>query len=129
MATAKQEGGLYYDSVRDTMVNAEGKEVKGAAKPAKDTPRDEQPAGLTGASTPEERLATAIATALRSGSAGSASASGSASSTDDASLPTVANLADHISKMSVAEVKSLQKSDDRTTAQPIYEARLAELES
>lgn len=63
MATAKAEGGLYFDSVRKVIVDANGAEVKGAAKPGPDTPPDQQP-GALGALTPEQNLAKAITDAL-----------------------------------------------------------------
>lgn len=68
MATAKQDGGLYYDAVKKQMVDAEGKEVKGAEKPEKDTLPEAQP-GAAGNATPEQRLASAIAEAINPKSA------------------------------------------------------------
>ena len=132
MATAKEPGGAYYDSVRKIMVDAEGKELKGVAKPGPDTPADQQPGALSAPSS-EERLATAIVTAFRGGAtagaaSGSAGESASASDSSDGGEVTLADLPDHISKMSATEVKALQKKDDRKGAVPIYEARLAELE-
>jgi hypothetical protein len=48
---------------------------------------------------------------------------------EDEPLPTVKDLPTHVSKMtSAADVKAMAKRDDRVSAAPIYEARLAELE-
>lgn len=47
---------------------------------------------------------------------------------DDASLPPVAQLKEHLESLeSEEEIKALQKQDKRKTAKPIYAARLAEL--
>lgn len=64
MAVSKESGGLYFDPARKVMVDSEGKEVKGADKPEKDTPPDQQP-GAMGALTPEQNLAKAIADAMK----------------------------------------------------------------
>lgn len=124
MATAKQEGGLYYDAVRKIMVDAEAKEVKGAAKPGPDTSPDQQP-GASGAPSADPIMR--LAEILKPGSttaAATATASAAATSVDEVTL---ADLPDHISKMSADEVKALQKKDDRKGAVPIYEARLEEI--
>lgn len=125
MAEAKQAGGFYY--VNGVAVDAEGKEIEGAPKQDADTPPEKQP-GAPGAPSadPFQRLADTITTALGGKSAG-ASASGSAGG-EEAGLPTLADLSDHIAKMSASEVRALQRTDDRKGAVPIYEARLAELE-
>lgn len=66
MATAKQEGGLYY--VNGVAVDAEGKKVEGAPKQAPDTDPSQQPGGLvaTGqvSADPIQRLADILAPAI-----------------------------------------------------------------
>ncbi len=43
-------------------------------------------------------------------------------------LPAVPRLADHIAEMDEAQVRSLMEQDDRKSAVPVYEKRLAELQ-
>lgn len=68
MATAKQEGGLYYVPLGDgeyKAVDAHGHEVEDAPERGPDTPSNQQP-GALGAPTPEERMGKAIVDAMRS---------------------------------------------------------------
>lgn len=62
MAEALRAGGLYY--VEGRAVDSEGNEVKDAPKMEKDTLPSEQP-GAEGMVTPEQRLAAAIADAIK----------------------------------------------------------------
>lgn len=64
MATAKEPGGFYYTAA-GVAVDAEGKEIKGAPKPEPDTPPEKQPGAIGSVNTPEERMANAIASALK----------------------------------------------------------------
>lgn len=65
MATAKMhKGQAIVAYVGDKAVDSNGAEIEGAPKPPKDTDPSEQP-GALGASTPEERMGIAIATALK----------------------------------------------------------------
>ncbi len=123
MGKASREGGLYY--INDVAVDAEGKKIENAPKRPADTDPSKQP-GSVGASTPEERMGIAIANALR-GKANTPSSEGKDS--EDAELPTLADLEDHLSDLTIDEVRALQKSDDRKGAVAIYEARIEELEA
>ena len=124
MAKASREGGLYYTD-KGVAVDAEGKKLEDAPDQPKDTDPSKQP-GAAGALTSEERLGVAIVTALKGGKASSTKDS----DTDDAALPTIKELADHVAKLkTVAEVKAMAKRDDRVSAEPIYDARIAELEA
>lgn len=131
MAEAKRPGGLYY--VGDKAVDANGVEITNAPKRQADTDPSQQP-GAFGASTPEERIGLAIARAMADPKAALAAhgvqtpASTSKASESD-ELPTVADLDDHLAGLaSAAEVKALQKRDNRVTAEPKYAKRLAELQ-
>lgn len=143
MATAKRPGGLYY-TAQGIAVDANGEAVKGAPKKTPDTDPSKQP-GAPGALTSEERIGVAIAQAItnpagviaKQQAAEAAAAKGAAMEStentgdegDESELPTVADLPDHLAGLKTAdEVRALQKSDERTTAQKHYEARLAELE-
>lgn len=123
MAKAQREGGLYYTD-KGVAVDAEGKKLEDAPKQPKDTDPSKQP-GAAGASTSEERLGIAIATALKGGKATSTKDS----DTDDDALPPIKDLADHVAGLDKAEVKAMAKRDERVSAEPIYKARLAELEA
>ena len=126
MAKAQRDGGLYYTD-KGVAVDAEGKKIEDAPKQPKDTDPSKQP-GAVGALTSEERLGVAIATAMKGGAKAPKAA---ADETDDEndSLPPVRDLANAISKMDAAEVKSMAKRDERVSAEPIYKARLAEIEA
>lgn len=64
MATAKVHNGVAIVAyVGDKAVDSEGREIKGAPKPPKDTDPSEQP-GNNLVSTPEERMGLAIARAM-----------------------------------------------------------------
>lgn len=156
MAKAKQPGGLYY--IGDQAVDADGKAIDGAPEKPKDTDPSLQP-GALGAPTPEEKMGQAIARAILDpkGTAAStpapaarsaakpenATASGTGDTErsadadadgeagdEDAPLPKIADLADHLETLTTAKaVKALQKKDERVGAQKLYEARLEELKS
>jgi hypothetical protein len=126
MAKAQREGGLYYTD-KGVAVDAEGKKIEGAPKQAPDTDPSKQP-GAVGALTSEERLGVAIATAMKGGKP--ASTKESAIVAEDEPLPTIRDLPDHVAGLkTVAEVKAMAKRDDRVSAEPIYDARIAELEA
>lgn len=119
MGEALREGGLYY--IGDKAVDAFGVEVKDAPKRPKDTPPP--PAGA--ALTQEERLAVAIATALKGGGPRKAAVAEVA----DEELPTIADLPDYLAELETkGEVKAMQRRDERAGAVRHYEARLAELD-
>ena len=146
MATAKMVDGVAVVAyVNGVAVDANGKPVQGAPKPPKDTDPSAQP-GALGAATPEERMGRAIADALSGKTAKAekdARAARVAASDDEDSgereprigqrpdaegLPTIANLGEHLAGLkSPAEVRALQKSDERKSAQAHYDARLVEL--
>ena len=128
MATAKMhDGRAIVAYVGDKAIDSQGDEIKGAPKPPKDTDPSEQP-GALGAPTPEERMGIAIATALKGGPVKGAKAGVIAP--DDEALATIKDLPDAVGKLkTVAEVKAMAKRDDRATAGPIYDARIAELEA
>ena len=131
MATAKMhDGRAIVAYVGDKAIDSQGDEIKGAPKPPKDTDPSEQP-GALGAPTPEERMGIAIATALKGGAVkGHGSSGQSAAASEDVALPTIKDLPDAVGKLkTVAEVKAMAKRDDRATAGPIYDARIAELEA
>lgn len=131
MATAKREGGLYF--VNGRAVDANGEPVTDAPKHTPDTPPDQQP-GATGGATSEERLAVAVGAAVAAAMSGKVPANvdartGAGTATEPVELPTLADLPDHLAGLStVAEVKALQKTDERKGAVAMYESRLAELE-
>lgn len=126
MATAQREGG-YYRTDKGKAVDAEGKEIEGAPKPTPDTDPSNQP-GAQGALSSEERLGVAIAAAIKGEKPKGAKDPVRATDDDDA-LPTIKELAGHVAGLkTVAEVKAMAKRDDRVSAEPIYEARVAELE-
>lgn len=134
MAKALREGGLYY--VGGVAVDAGGVAVEDAPKLGKDTDPKEQP-GALGAPTPEEKMGRAIAQAIvdpkgtleRKNAAVKAEGPGKSTEPDDA-LPPIKDLADHVSGLkTVEEVQALAKRDDRKSAEKIYDARIAELES
>lgn len=136
MATAKMhDGRAIVAYVDDKAIDSNGEEIPGAPKPKKDTDPSEQP-GALGAPTPEERMGRAIATAIvdPKGTLGKKNASKgegtSGQTSGDDALPTIKDLPDAVGKLkTVADVKAMAKRDDRATAGPIYDARIAELEA
>jgi len=128
MATAKMhDGRAIVAYVGDKAVDSNGDEIEGAPKPPKDTDPSEQP-GALGAPTPEERMGRAIAMAIIDPK-GVKNASTPAPD-EDVALPTIKDLPDAVGKLkTVAEVKAMAKRDDRATAGPIYDARIAEIEA
>lgn len=131
MAKALREGGLYYTD-KGVAVDAQGEKVKDAPKQPKDTDPSLQP-GATGALTSEERLGVAIATAMKGGvkaSKGQGTSGQTPDPDEDETLPPIKDLAEHVSGLkTVEEVQALAKRDDRKSAEKIYDARIAELES
>lgn len=142
MAEAKMHDGkaIVAYNTQGQAVDSEGAVIKGAPKPPKDTPRDQQP-GAAGAQTEAMRIAVAVALAMKDPDAVLKNAGATTEtkveptdktdgeSADETELPTVADLPDHLAGLKSAdEVRKLQSADERTTAQKHYETRLAELE-
>lgn len=136
MAKAQRDGGFYYTD-KGVAVDAEGKKIEGAPKPAPDTDPSKQP-GATGA------LASGPVTTMRldddslralggkvpAAPKGEGTGSAKATEPDDEALPTIKDLKDHVAGLkTVEEVQALAKRDDRKSAEPIYDARIAELEA
>jgi hypothetical protein len=138
MAEAQMHDGRAIVAYRgDVALDSEGVAIKGAPKPPKDTDPSEQP-GALGAPTPEERMGLAIANALQGkvpasvGGQKTARATAESGPGADAAdeLPKIADLDAHLAGLSsVAEVKALQKRDERVSAEPKYKARIAELKA
>lgn len=154
MATAKREGGLYYKPIGTTgkyvAVDAEGETIKDAPKRPADTDPSRQPAA-GGMLSPEERVAVAVAKAMkdpdailaRSGAtaAGSgASDTGGTSATDstdepdetdsdeEEGLPTLAEMPAYLASIDdVDELRSMRRQDKRKGAKDLYAARLDQL--
>lgn len=133
MAQAKREGGLYY-TPQGVAVAADGSKIEGAPKQAPDTDPSKQP-GAAGGAPPggvmtmrlDDDSLRALGGKVPAKAAGAKEAP--AASDDDDSLPPVKDLKDHVAGLkTVAEVKAMAKRDDRVSAEPIYEARIAELE-
>jgi hypothetical protein len=138
MATAKlHDGRAIVAYVNGVAVDSDGKEIEGAPKQPKDTDPSQQPHAMAGLNSEERSaniLATALAGALHGGAKTQATpkgeASGGSQSGSNAAdeLPTIKDLPDHVASLKTsAEVKAMQKRDDRVSAEPIYKARLAEL--
>lgn len=136
MATATMHDGraIVAYNQQGKAVDSEGVVIPGAPRPPKDTDPAQQ-VGASGAPTPEERMAIAIAQAIVNPKA--LAAKGAASSKaaeepdggEEVETPTLAELPDHLAGLkSVADVKAMQKGDERVGAQKLYAARIAELE-
>lgn len=132
MAEAKlYEGRAIVAYVNGEAVDSDGKVIEGAPKQEKDTDPSQQPHAMAALNT-EERSAAVLANAFASALKGAAATGESSSGTAEAgaALPTIKDLPDALSKMkTVAEVKAMAKRDDRVSAEPIYDARIAELEA
>jgi prepilin-type processing-associated H-X9-DG protein len=133
MAEAKKVNGHAIVAYVDGhAVDSEGARIEGAPRQPKDTDPSLQP-GANGVQSPEEKLANAMLVALGRAPAASAALASSSSSAsgageEEVEIPKIAELDDHLASLTtVAQVKALQKRDDRVTAQPKYEARIAEL--
>lgn len=119
MATAPREGGLYY--VNGVAVDANGKEIEGAPKQPKDTDPSQQP-GAIGVQSPEEKLAAALATALKGGAP-------QEDDEDEEGTLTLAELPDHLATISdVAELKAMKRKEKRKGGKELIAARIAEIE-
>lgn len=132
MAKAQREGGLYYTD-KGVAVDAEGKKLEDAPKQLKDTDPSKQP-GAAGGPTPGAmtmRLDDDSLRALGGKPAAKAAATSAPEETGkDEPLPTIKELPDAVGKMkTVEEVQAMAKRDERVSAAPIYDARIAELES
>lgn len=134
MAKAKREGGLYY-TAQGVAVDAEGKKVEDAPKLAPDTDPSKQPGAQSGGVAPGTMTMRLDDDSLRAlggkvppkaeGTDG-----GKTSEAEDDALPTIKDLKDHVAGLkTVEEVQALAKRDDRKSAEPIYDARIAEIES
>lgn len=130
MAEAKlYKGRAITAYVNGEAVDSNGEVIEGAPKQPKDTDPSQQPHVMAALNTEErsaEVLAKAFASALKGGAA--KGTSDQSAEADIGALPPVRDLADAIGKLDAAEVKAMQKRDDRATAEPIYKARLTELE-
>lgn len=134
MAKAQREGGLYYTD-KGVAVDAEGKKLEDAPKQLKDTDPSKQP-GAAGGPTPVAMTMRLDDDSLRA-LGGKVPAKPKAAATtetsdpnEDEPLPTIKELPDAVSKMkTVEEVQAMAKRDERVSAAPIYDARIAELES
>lgn len=117
--------------VNDEAVDSEGKVIEGAPKQSPDTDPSKQPHALAALNTEERSaavLANAFATALRGAAANSEPADTETADTD--ALPTIKDLPDAVAKLkTVAEVNAMAKRDERVSAEPIYDARIAEIEA
>jgi hypothetical protein len=124
MATAQREGGLYY--VNGQAVDSEGQKVAGAPTQAPDTDPVKQPGALAGpGSDPISRLADMLAGKI---APAAVSARASNAGEEEVTLPTLAELPDHLADLtSVEAVRALQDQDERKGAVSMYEARIAEL--
>ena len=131
MATAKREGGLYLNA-QGVSVDAEGRKVEDAPKATPDTDPSKQPGAAGSGPAPgvmTMRLDDESLAALGGKVPKKAAAPAAKESEEDVPLPTIKDLADHVAGLkTVAEVKAMAKRDDRVSAEPIYEARIAELE-
>ena len=132
MATATMyKGRAIVAYVNGVAVDSNGEEIEGAPKQPKDTDPSQQPHAMAALNTEERSaavLAKAFATALKGGAV-KGSATAPADSTGD-ELPTIKDLPDHVAKLdTVKEVKAMAKRDDRVSAEPIYDARIAEIEA
>jgi hypothetical protein len=112
-------------------VDSEGASIPGAPKPPADTPREQQPTAL--ATTPEERMAIAIAQAIANPKAvaakGAKAEDADGDEQGDVELPVLTKLPRALKKLkSVEEVRAMQATDDRAGAVEHYDARIAELE-
>jgi hypothetical protein len=137
MADAKKHDGqtLYYRA-DGVAVNADGQVIEGAPKRRKDTPPENQP-GALGASTPEERLAIAVARAVKNPDAVLANA-GAATTGDEEGidseesdeLPTLADMPAHLETITdVDELKALKRQDTRKGGKELIQARIDALKS
>lgn len=134
MATAQREGG-FYRTDKGVAVDAEGKKIDGAPKPTPDTDPSKQPGGTGAPATgpvTTMRLDDESLRALGGKVPPAPKAQGTAKTDEDdedKALPTIKDLPAAVAKLkSVDEVKALAKRDDRVSAEPIYDARIAELE-
>jgi hypothetical protein len=137
MAEAKlYKGRAIVAYVDGQAVDSDGKVIEGAPRQPKDTPREQQPAA-GGVLAPEERVAVAVARAMKdpdgvlSRAGALPTGSGEAASEvidDDEELPTLADMPQYLASINnVDQVKALQAKDDRKGAQDLYDARIAEL--
>ena len=129
---ALRPGGLYYRT-DGTPVDSENNVLEDAPKRAPDTPPHLQP-GALGGPTPEQRIGLAIAQAITDPKgvidAHTPKAPAGTEPVEETELPNVSDLQEHLASItSIDEVKALQAQDDRKTAQPLYDARIAELEA
>lgn len=138
MAEAKLHKGkaIVAYNTKGQAIDSEGAVIEGAPKPPKDTPRDQQP-GAAGAQTEAQRIAVAVALAMRdpdaflknSGVTMEPTDSTNGEPADESELPTLADLPDHLQTLTSADqVRALQATDERKGAVQHYDARLAELE-
>jgi hypothetical protein len=141
MAQAKQEGGLYYKPIGTTgkyvAVDANDQVVEGAPKRPANTDPSQQPAA-GGLLSSEERVAVAVAKAMKDPDAVLSRAAaqstpadataGSDQAVDADELPTLADMPAYLDSITdVDEVRALQRTDDRKGAQDLYAARIDEL--
>jgi hypothetical protein len=139
--TASRPGGLYY-LADGSATDAHGNVIEGAPKAPKATPAHMQPGYVgpdvpAGAALPSiggallvtpEQLKQLIAAEVAKGAGKNAAKSSESETEQSDELPKIADLDEHLQSLtSAAEVKALQKRDERVTAGPMYEARLAEL--
>lgn len=128
MATAQiYKGRAIVAYVNGEAVDSNGEVIEGAPKQPKDTDPSQQPHAMAALNT-EERSAAVLANAFATALKGETKGKSANSEVDDDALPTVKDLPAHVAKMtSAADVKAMAKRDDRVSAEPIYEARLAEI--
>lgn len=129
MATAKvHEGRAIVAYVNGVAVDSNGEAIEGAPKQPKDTDPSQQPHALAQLNT-EERSAAILANAF-AGALKKAAAADDDEFAGKDDLPTVADLPDHLAGITdIAELKAMRRADERVTARPIYDARIAELEA
>jgi hypothetical protein len=131
MGKAQRDGGLYYTD-KGVAVDAEGKKIEDAPKQKPDTDPSKQPGAAGGAApgTMTMRLDDDSLRALGGKVPAKPKAEAETKSDDeeDDVLPTIKDLPAAVAKLkSVEEVKAMAKRDDRVSAEPIYDARIAEL--
>jgi hypothetical protein len=137
MATAEMyKGRAIVAYVDGKAVDSNGEEIEGAPKQPKDTDPSQQPHAMAALNTEERSaavLANAFATALGKGAPKGSATSATTGQTSDpgeGDMPTIKELPDHVAKLTtVKEVKAMAKRDERVSAEPIYAARIAELEA
>jgi hypothetical protein len=132
MATAKMVNGkALVGYIGDVGVDANGVAIDGAPKRPKDTPTEQQPHALAAASAdPLQRLADILEGRKAPAVKRAAEAEEPAGEEVTDELPKIADLDAHLAGLtSVAEVKALQKRDERVSAEAKYKARIAELKA